>query len=223
VTTSGYRLPEVAVGENRYIALDPSYNDGTFAGFLRMLAGGHVDLTAGFTSVNPAAISPIDYDADPEYDDFVTRTGTVPTGEYTICVYVVDDITRDTLGRDCITAHEVVNVLPPQLIYPTEGRVVTEPHPLFTWTPVSPFAPGIDVSYRVRIVEIVGRQSPFDAMESNPPWFDEDNIAGTVVPYPLSAEPFTAGTEYAWQVIASVTTGEGREGELWNSPDIVDT
>lgn len=50
VSTTAYRLPEVAVGQNQYIAIDPSYNDGTLAGFLRMTAGGHVDLTANFTN-----------------------------------------------------------------------------------------------------------------------------------------------------------------------------
>lgn len=50
VNTDGYRLPEVAVGENQYIPLDPSYNDGTITGFLRMVGGGHVDLSESFTS-----------------------------------------------------------------------------------------------------------------------------------------------------------------------------
>lgn len=50
VKTTAYRLPEVAVGQNQYIALDPTYNDGSFLGLLRMLAGGHVDLTRNFTS-----------------------------------------------------------------------------------------------------------------------------------------------------------------------------
>ena len=50
VVTTAYRLPEVAVGENQYIALDPSFNDGSFTGFLRMLAGSHVDLTGNFTN-----------------------------------------------------------------------------------------------------------------------------------------------------------------------------
>jgi hypothetical protein len=50
VNTAGYRLPEVAVGENRYIAYDPSYNDGTVLGTLRALAGGYVDLTGTFAS-----------------------------------------------------------------------------------------------------------------------------------------------------------------------------
>ena len=50
VDTTAFRLPEVAVGENQYIPLDPTYNDGTFLGVFRMLAGGHVDLTGSFTS-----------------------------------------------------------------------------------------------------------------------------------------------------------------------------
>jgi hypothetical protein len=50
VNTTACRLPEVAVGENQYIPLDPTYDDGTFPGVLRMLAGSHVDLTQNFTS-----------------------------------------------------------------------------------------------------------------------------------------------------------------------------
>jgi hypothetical protein len=50
VNTTAYRLPEVAVGENRYIPYDPSYADGSFLGQFRAIAGGHVDLTGGFTS-----------------------------------------------------------------------------------------------------------------------------------------------------------------------------
>lgn len=50
VNTTAYRLPEVAVGENRYIPLDLSYDDGTFLGYFRVIAGGHIDLTGNFTS-----------------------------------------------------------------------------------------------------------------------------------------------------------------------------
>lgn len=50
VNTNAFRLPEVAVGENQYIAIDPSYDDGTLLGFLRVVAGGHVDLTGTFPS-----------------------------------------------------------------------------------------------------------------------------------------------------------------------------
>jgi len=50
MNTDAYRLPEVAVGENQYIPVDPSYDDGTFLGIFRMIGGGHIDLTESFTS-----------------------------------------------------------------------------------------------------------------------------------------------------------------------------
>ena len=50
VSTTAYRLPAVAVGENRYIPFASSYEDGSFLGHLRALSGGHVDLTGSFPS-----------------------------------------------------------------------------------------------------------------------------------------------------------------------------
>jgi hypothetical protein len=49
VNTTAFRLPEVAVGENQYIPLAPSYDDGSLPGIIRALAGGRVDLTGSFT------------------------------------------------------------------------------------------------------------------------------------------------------------------------------
>jgi len=49
VDTLDYRLPEVAVGQNQYIPVAPEFDDGSFPGLLRALAGSHVDLTGGFT------------------------------------------------------------------------------------------------------------------------------------------------------------------------------
>ncbi len=48
--TAAFRLPEVAVGENQYIPVATAYDDGTFLGTLRVLAGGHVDLASTFAS-----------------------------------------------------------------------------------------------------------------------------------------------------------------------------
>jgi hypothetical protein len=47
--TLAHRLPEVAVGENQYIPAAPQFDDGSFTGMFRMLAGSHVDLTSAFT------------------------------------------------------------------------------------------------------------------------------------------------------------------------------
>src|SRR5262249_33177055 len=45
VNSNGYRLPEVAVGKNCYIAVDPTYKTNTIIGLLSFLFGGFVDLT----------------------------------------------------------------------------------------------------------------------------------------------------------------------------------
>jgi hypothetical protein len=50
VDTADFRLTEVAVGTNQYIAFDPTYLDDTSIGFLRALAGGFVDLTHTFST-----------------------------------------------------------------------------------------------------------------------------------------------------------------------------
>jgi hypothetical protein len=52
VNTAWFRLPEVAVGQNQYIPLAPSFDDGTFLGSFRVIAGSHVDLTGGITDHN---------------------------------------------------------------------------------------------------------------------------------------------------------------------------
>jgi hypothetical protein len=132
-------------------------------------------------------------------------------------MYVVDDRTRDTLGRDCIREHVVINVLPPQLIYPHDNSKVFETLPVFAWTPVSPMVSALDVTYSIRIVEIIGRQSPFAAIESNPAWFEEDMAQSTIAPYPLSAQELEPGRRYAWQVTAFVRNRKGAEGELARS------
>ncbi|HEY3875145.1 MAG TPA: hypothetical protein VGM92_06685, partial [Candidatus Kapabacteria bacterium] len=112
-------------------------------------------ISKGVTVVSPPELEPITYNSDPGYDNIVRRTGTVPSGKYTICVYVLDaKNTKDTLGRDCINNQVVLNVTPPQLIHPENNVVVTENLPLFTWTPISPLVPVTDVSYALRIVEV---------------------------------------------------------------------
>lgn len=175
------------------------------------------EIRNGFTSVNPNEISPIDYDADPDYNEIVTRTGKVPSGEYTICMYVIDAQTNDTLGKDCINQHAVLNVTPPQLIHPRKNSKVQERLPAFSWTPISPLVPVAEITYSIKVVEIFGRQSPIDAIQSNTVWFGEDDIPIPLIQYPLSAEPFEAGISYAWQITANAKTAGGVRVELCRS------
>jgi hypothetical protein len=175
-------------------------------------------LSSGVTIATPAIFEPISYNSGSGYGDIIERTGKVPNGTYTFCVYVIDaENTRDTLGRDCITDRSVYNVSPIQLIHPNNESVVRENLPLFTWTSVSPLVPVEDVTYKLRIVELLDHQSAFEALQANPDWFVEEDLPIPLCPYPLGANPLEPKANYAWQVTAYANTLDAGRGELVRS------
>ncbi len=173
--------------------------------------------------VNGNDVSPIKVDSsNKRYQDILMQTGAAPSGRYEICVYVNAVAVNGTaqqpeiIGEDCVSGHEVHQSTPPILVYPYDKSEVTEKLPLFTWLPPAPPKPGQQVRYQLRIVEILGRQSPYDAMASNPAWFKREGIVGNQQQYPLSARSFRDETDYAWQIKA---IGDGYtigESEIWS-------
>jgi len=126
-----------------------------------------------------------------------TRTGNAPSGEYTICIYVKTEA-GDELGRDCIQ-QSIEITSPPMLVSPADGETIPEGQtPIFTWLPPTP-APR-DVKYSLKIVEVLGNQSPNEAMQRNRAWFEKKDIRTTTLTYPLSARKLEAGKRYAWSV-----------------------
>ncbi|MCE7933754.1 MAG: hypothetical protein DYG96_04075 [Chlorobi bacterium CHB2] len=172
--------------------------------------------------VSGVDISPVKLDSsDPEYKAIFTQTGTVPAGNYTICVYVTAVARNgnqlpapEVIGSDCKTA-EVHPQSPPVLIFPEDESDVTETQPQFTWLPPAPLPPGQKPRYQLRIVEILGRQTSYDAMRSNPAWFTTTLAGIATLRYPLASRRFIEGRRYAWQITAF---GEGYqigESEVW--------
>ena len=151
-----------------------------------------------------------------KYRGIVTRTGTVPSGDYEICVYAVDAATGEILGEDCLE-HTVERLSPPLLIAPTDESTLADPLPIFTWTPPVP-APsgGARLLYRLRIAEVLGRQSPFDALRSNPPFFEQQNIRTPTFQFPGRARPFIDGRRYAWRITAYENGVAIGESEVWS-------
>ena len=162
------------------------------------------DLAPGFTKVSIPEISPLDVSyANEKYKEIVTRTGSVPAGDYQVCISVLYAKSGEELGKDCIQ-QQVAHPTPPQLISPADGANATEEYPIFTWMPPVPITPGHQASYELKIVEVLNNQSPIDAMQSNPAWFEKKGIKTTSLKYSTSARAFEKGKEYAWQVTAEV-------------------
>ena len=72
---------------------------------------------------------------------------------------------------------------------------------IFSWLPPSPVNASLRFSYKLKIVQQIGNQSAYDAMQSNPMYYCGEKLAITSFIYPLAARHFVSG-KYAWQVEA---------------------
>ena len=164
--------------------------------------------------VNPGDLEPVEkvYVND-DYEDIVQKTGTLPEGTYTICVYV-KSVEGEDMGHDCIM-QIIAHPLPPELINPADEANVTEELPVFLWLPPIPMSEF--VAYTIKIVELLDGQTPIEAMESNPAFYIEEDIPATSFQFSISARPFETGITYAWKVTA--ISGDGLvigESPVWS-------
>lgn len=175
-------------------------------------------LQPGTKMVNGNDLSPIKINtADPFYRNITTATGQVPSGDYTVCVEVVEAKSGAILGKDCYDQHIDLSG-PPILILPPDESTVQEKLPNFSWLPPAPLPGGTKVRYQLKIVEVYGRQTAYDAMLSNPAYFLQPSLTTPYFPFPLSARPFVDGHIYAWKVTATNVGDRSPlgESEVWS-------
>jgi len=185
------------------------------------------ELPANFSGpVNPGDLDPADVGyTNGDYEEIIMKTGTLPEGTYTICIYVKDYETNEELGHDCIIL-PILHPSPPELISPIDETIIEEGLPVFVWMPPMPIPPGDMITYHLTIMEILNGQTPIEAMEVNPAWFEETGIFSTSFQFPISARKFEQGVTYAWQVTAVVENKNWVIGksEVWSfkySPEII--
>lgn len=128
-------------------------------------------------------------------------SGLVAFGNYVICVTVSDPSTTDVLANNCVEQQFGPNS-PPELLSPENEAEVETKNPLLTWLPPSPIQPNENVTYELRLVEVLAGQSPADALNRNPLLLDQSNISMNSLQYPISAAPLAYDKQYAWQITA---------------------
>ncbi|MDZ4744668.1 MAG: hypothetical protein SGJ05_01550 [bacterium] len=177
-----------------------------------------ITVPPGRSVVTGNDVQPITVDqSNNKYRDALLRTGSVPSGAYTICCEVISEETDQVIGRDCKFV-TVERMTIPILIAPPDESVVMDKFPTFSWLSGSPPASGFRPTYRLKIVEVFNSQSPYSAMAANPAWFIRENIPNNVFLYPVSSRSFEVKRKYAWMITAFNAT-DGRvpmgESEIW--------
>jgi len=137
--------------------------------------------------------------SDPRYQESVLRTGGLPSGYYEICIYVKLAGSNQEVGNTCIQ-HSVAQISPPTVIFPADGEEIQIQSPTFTW--LLAISQGMNAVFAIKIAEVTEGQTAEIAIQTNPAWFETDNIRTTIYRYPLAAREFEVGKEYAWQIQA---------------------
>jgi hypothetical protein len=157
-----------------------------------------------------------------EYDEGIEeiaiRTGRLPEGNYQVCIRVENE-SGTVLLSDICEEFTIVYPDPPYLIYPVDGESVLGRFPIFQWTPVQ-VPVGFDIHYNLRMAELLPGQTAAQALAANMPHFEDANIRGSSLQYPISAQTMVKDRTYAWQVQVLDKTGyppstnDGRS-EIW--------
>jgi len=152
-----------------------------------------------------------------KYEEMLIRTGSVPEGEYEICVSVLNAEDKNELGQGCITQN-IQQINPPELIAPENNKTITETKTtnlVFQWLPPTPLPISNNYSYTFKLVEVLANQTPEDAIHNNLTLFEKEGISATNFKYPSSAPKLRSGNTYGWQISV-----KDKDGKLICPPSI---
>jgi hypothetical protein len=147
-----------------------------------------------------------------QYKEIIIRTGTAPSGNYTICVFAKLESTGAELGSDC-KEQKVEKFAEIALVSPDDGAVVSENNPKFLWLPLTGGTKTI--TYSLKIAEIPKGQSPEEAISKKISFFEKKDIESSMLIYPVSGKNFDSDKDYAWQVKAYSGGISISESEVW--------
>ena len=112
------------------------------------------NLLTGIVKVNSDKVGPIYIKEHSEkIKRTLSRTGTLPSGNYRICISAISSETNQILSSTC-NDYEILNLSGPELITPQDGEIIKDKLPVFSWNPPMPLPPGKSVTYELTIVEV---------------------------------------------------------------------
>ena len=129
----------------------------------------------------------VDIGSGPEFNDIVSRTGTLPPGDYELIVelqakywsdddelYFIDPPPVETLYHEW----RIVIPVPPLLFIPSDESVIEVTNPTFSWYSLRT-ASGIKFLYNIRICLVEEGQSKEEAMDNLTHWTNDWDIDHT--------------------------------------------
>lgn len=181
---------------------------------VQVAVGSHYYNVSNLSALQPFATSYFDAGV---LQQAIASGGLFPAGTYNL-VYTLYGRAADgqfaPLAEDQL-ALTVEALWPPMLLSPPDGDTINTTYPLLTWTPAFNSAFSGTVTYNLKLVEQLSGQNAYQAMQANPSYFTQGNLAVTTLPYPPSAQTLDTGKVYAWQVYADAGGSSLGSSEIW--------
>jgi len=152
--------------------------------------------------------------SDKLFEEHIVRTNTLPNGIYTFCGIMYNAANNQMLANDCIT-FTINQVTPPTLIFPNNGISICENQPLFVWEKYRGAINNNNLSYKIKIVEILKSQKANSAIQTNPCFYCEDFISNPQHQISFKSIPFQDGKTYAWYIGVLDGKKEIARSEIW--------
>ena len=175
------------------------------------------NVNPGTTQINNAFLQPIQYNVlGMGYNIDASPNGLLPLGDLEACYCFMvnrgENIIK--LAEEC-TELVIEPLGPPQLIMPSDQSVIEIKNPQLSWLPPVPANLFSNLKYDLELVEVLSNQSQEDAIQKNPPLFQQMDVSGTTIRYPLSAPTLQLNKQYAWRVVAKSNESYFGKSETW--------
>ncbi|MES2655517.1 MAG: hypothetical protein V4620_08010 [Bacteroidota bacterium] len=142
------------------------------------------------------------------------KNGALSAGQYELCYTLIDEITQEEIAQSCFDI-EVKPLSPPFLIYPSNESSINTFNPNLIWSAPLGSKSNENFTYDLKLVEILNKQQPIDALSQNFALLRLSNLSNTQLLYPFNAGKLINGKHYVWQVIAKNNNGYLAETEIW--------
>jgi hypothetical protein len=140
----------------------------------------------------------------------------LPLGSYIAC-YTVSKYSHESMSNiatECVRLN-ITPLSPPLLNTPANKAVLQSPAPQLTWTPPTPVNMFDNLTYSVRVTEVMEGQAPSEAIVYNTPLFTSANSKMPYENYSSAYSKLQPGKTYAWQVIANNGDNYAAATEVW--------
>lgn len=179
--------------------------DGTIVASTDLQKVSTILLNRGVTIFYSKDVMPFEYMVfSGQFKNSIEKTGKLPSGQYQICVSILQSGTFQVLAAERCRIFNLYGVQLPFLMMPVNQSIIpklaAQNAITFRWTPVIPQSAIAPATYRLQVFEILSNQQPVQALRANQPILDIS---------------LRGATQYIWQPRLSFLSTDSTVRYIW--------